>query len=120
MTKKAEAEITMHINPEEAETHAPAMGWKTNSACVIRGVPSNATGGMFIKTLARANPTWLGWTVTPRKCLTGQTSMQAMWLVDAAVEPPVRTIERSDHIIDIEPYIENVCQKQKGECAAQH
>ena len=107
VVKSAEASITAVMNPKEAQILGPAMGLTATSQWVIKGVPHYATKSQIIHTLAQpANSSWPGWTVRPSKTLSAAKSGTTMWKVEAAQEPPLRTITLNNYLITIEAYNE--------------
>ena len=107
VVQSAEAMVTQIMNPKEAQILGPAMGLASTSQWVIKGVPHYATKSQIIHTLAQpASASWPGWTVRPSKTMSAAKSGTTMWKVEAAQEPPMRTITLNNYLITIEAYNE--------------
>jgi hypothetical protein len=107
-TKDKEAEIVGTLLPETAAELGPALGLKTSSAWILRGVPKDASKEQLIRALYAPSMSWSGWTVRPRKTLGLPRFGKVNWVVDAAAEPPARSITFNDtDCIAIDRFIEN-------------
>ena len=115
--RKEEEAMTRKLNPREAEAMGPALGLKTTSAWVVKGIPNFATKSDIVTRFAAASGNgWPGWTVRPRKTL-GTTSTKGgttTWLLDAGSEPPLRAITLNRAIITIEMYHERTRETKKA------
>ena len=61
-------DLARMLNPREAEAMGLALGLKTNSSWVVRGIPDLATRIDNVTTFAAESGNgWLGWKVRPRK-----------------------------------------------------
>ena len=68
--KRAEVQVTQHLNPEEERRLGPALGVSMKSRWAIKGIPSYADTGMIVPTLAQNTQGWVGWVVRPTRPLT--------------------------------------------------
>ncbi len=107
-TKDKEAEIIRALLPETAVELGPALGLQTSSTWILRGVPRDANREQIIRALSVPSTTWPGWTVRPRRTLGQPRHGKVNWVVDAASEPPSRSITfNGTDCIAIDRYIEN-------------
>ena len=103
--KDAEADVMRIINPEEAATLGPALGMVSTSMWAIKGVPSYLDKAQIIQAMADKDHGWSGWTVRPIKTLTTDRRPTCFWMVEAATEPPVRSMLMDETVlIDIVEY----------------
>jgi hypothetical protein len=107
-TKDKEAEIIRALLPETALELGPALGLQASSTWILRGVPRDANKEQIIRALSIASMTWPGWTVRPRRTLGQPRHGKVSWVVDAADDPPTRSITFNDtDCIAIDRYIES-------------
>ena len=84
----------------------PALGLNTTSTWVLKGVPSRFDKQDVISIFANPRTGWTGWIVKPKRIISARGSTAATWIVDAAQEPPLRTVMVNQKLILIEKYIE--------------
>ncbi len=104
--KEAEAAVVREILPELAEQMGPALGIRTTSTWIIRGLPRHSTREAIIKTFAAVNAAWEGWTVVPRKQQGQPRNGRVDWLVDAAADPPRKSLTLNHDCIYVDRYFE--------------
>ena len=113
----AEEQLTKHLNPKEAEAMGPALGLKTSSSWVVKGIPNYATRAEIVTRFAAASGNgWPGWKVRPRRTLATSSAKEgtATWLLDAANEPPLRAITLNKAVITIEMFHERLRDTKKA------
>ncbi len=107
-TKDKEADIIKALLPETAAELGPALGLQTSSTWILRGVPRDANREQIIRALSIPSMGWPGWIVRTRKTLGAPRHGKVNWVVDAASDPPSRSITFNDtDCIAIDRFIEN-------------
>ncbi len=101
-----EAELVKHVTPEVAVQLGLALGLRTNSSWILRNVPARATKESIIRALSRPMERWRGWTVIPRRTIGQQRNGKIDWIVDAAQDPPTRSLTVNRDCLMIERYLE--------------
>ncbi len=105
--KSMEADVVKALLPELAAELGPALGLCAASAWVLRGVPRDATKEHIIKAFSTVTSAWEGWTVRPRRTLGQPRHGKTDWVVDAACDPPLRSITVNERdCIAIDRYTE--------------
>ena len=105
--KEAEAEMTRTLAPEAAEEQGSALGMIASAKWEIHGVPRYTTKAVVHQTFAGKGGNWTGWVIRPLKTISPPRHERAVWLVEAAEPPPMRslTINGRD-IIQIKNHVE--------------
>ncbi len=104
--REMEAELVQRVTPEVAAQLGPALGLRTSSSWILRNVPARATREGIIKALSRPMDKWRGWTVIPRRTMGQHRNGKIDWIVDAAQDPPTRSLTVNRDCLMIERYIE--------------
>ena len=102
-----EKEMTQNLSPELATELGQALGMKTSSAWKVHGIPRHVTKAQIHEVLARRTNTWAGWIVKPIKTLSSARNGKVTWLVEAASEPPKKTVTvNSEDVVCIEQHFD--------------
>ena len=108
--KSKEAEITRALTPEIAAELGQALGMEATSKWKIKGLPSYISKGALHAACARSSMEWPGWIIRPIKTLAAARNDRrdkVDWLVEAANNPPMKTITiNSKHIACIEEHFD--------------
>ena len=102
-----EKEMTQILSPELASELGQALGMKATSAWKVHGIPRHVTKLQIHEVLARTANPWTGWIVKPIKTLSPSRNGKVTWLVEAASEPPRKTITiNSEDVVCIERHFD--------------
>ena len=108
--KAKEAEVTNALAFELAAELGQALGMEATSKWKFRGLPNYISKGVLHAACARCTSEWPGWIIKPIKTLPtlrNERRDKVDWLVEAASNPPMKTITiNSKNIACIEEYFD--------------
>ena len=109
-SKAKEAEVTNALAFELAAELGQALGMEATSKWKFRGLPNYISKGVLHAACARCTSEWPGWIIKPIKTLPtlrNERRDKVDWLVEAASNPPMKTITiNSKNIACIEEYFD--------------